>query len=64
MREHVARVEEGRGAYGVCWENMSEKEHLGDMGVVGRVIVNWIFKNCDGGVGGWTGKNDGMLRTW
>jgi hypothetical protein len=29
---------------------MSEREHLGDIGMVGRVIVNWIFKNYDGRV--------------
>lgn len=40
MREHVARTGEGRGAYKVCWENVSEREHLGDIGVVGRIILN------------------------
>jgi len=46
----VARLGEGRGAYRVWWENVSEKENLGDIGLVGRIIVNWIFKNYDGGV--------------
>jgi hypothetical protein len=50
MREHVARMGEGRGAYKVCWENVSEREHLEDIDVVGRIILNWIFKSYDGGV--------------
>jgi hypothetical protein len=45
MREHVAHVAgKRRGTYRVCWE------HLGGIGVIGRIIVNWIFKNYDGGV--------------
>jgi len=29
---------------------VSEEENLGDIGMVGRVIVKWIFKNYDGGL--------------
>jgi hypothetical protein len=50
MREHVRHVGKRTGAYRVCWENVGEREHLGDIGVIGRIIVNWIFKKCDGGV--------------
>jgi len=35
----VARTGEGRGAQRLCWENVSERENLGDMGMVARIIV-------------------------
>jgi hypothetical protein len=31
---------EGRGAYRVWWENVNERENLGDIGMVGSIIVN------------------------
>ena len=50
MRERVARMGEGRGAYRVWWENVSERENFGDIGMVRSIILKWIFKNYDGGV--------------
>jgi len=36
----------GRGqAYtGVWWGNLRERDHLGDPGVDGRIILRWIFR--------------------
>ena len=47
----------GRGeAYtGFCWGNMKERDHLGDPGLDGRIIVRWIFRMRDVGV--WTGSS-------
>ena len=47
----------GRGvAYiGFWWGNLREKNHMGDPGVDGRIILRWIFRNWDMGV--WTGWN-------
>jgi len=42
----------GRGeAYtGFWWETWGERGHLGDPGVDGRIILNWIFRKWDMGV--------------
>jgi hypothetical protein len=43
--------------YEVCtgfwWGNLRERDHLGDSGVHGRIILSWIFRKWDVGV--WTG---------
>ena len=41
------------------WENLRERDHLGDPGVDGRIILRWIFRKWDVGV--WTGSS--WLRT-
>jgi hypothetical protein len=28
---------------GFCWGNMSEKDHLGDSDIDGRITLRWIF---------------------
>jgi len=44
----------GGGAYtGFWWGNLRERNHLGDSGVDGRIILRWIFRKWDIGV--WTG---------
>ena len=35
------------------WGNLKERDHLGDSGVDGRIILRWIFRKLDVGV--WTG---------
>ena len=47
----------GRGeAYtGFWWGNLRERDHLGDPGVDGRIILSWIFRKLEGVVGtGWS----------
>jgi hypothetical protein len=48
--EHVARMGEERGVYGVWWGNLREGDHWGDPDVDGRIILEWIFSKWDVGV--------------
>jgi len=52
---YVARMGEGRGVYRVLWRNLRERNHLGDTGADGRIILRWIFRKWDGGA--WTGSS-------
>ena len=45
---------EERRVQGFRWENLRERDHLGDPGVDGRLILRWIFKKRDVGV--WAGS--------
>jgi len=40
---------------GYWWGNLRERDHCGDPGVDGRMILNWIFRKWDWGGGAWTG---------
>ena len=44
----VARVGDKTGAYRVSVGTPEGKRPLGNTGVDGRVIINWIFKTLDG----------------
>jgi len=47
----------GRGevCIGVWWGNLSERDHWGDPGSDGRIILRWIFGKWEGVVGtGWS----------
>ena len=48
MSVYVARMGERRGAYRAEWGNLREGDHLEDLGVDGRVILNWIFETLGG----------------
>jgi len=50
---HVVRVEDRSGAYRVLVErerqtDLSEKDHLEDQNVDGRIILQWIVKTWNG----------------
>jgi hypothetical protein len=45
--DHVAR----ETYTGFLWGNLKEREHLGDPGVNGMLLLRWILKKCDGGGG-------------
>ena len=40
---------------GFWWENIWERNHLGDPGIDGRILLRWIFRKRD--VGLWTGPD-------
>jgi hypothetical protein len=44
----------------VGWENLRERDHLQHIGIVGGIILRWIFKNI--GLKGGTGFI--WLRMW
>jgi len=48
MAEHVASMEESKGAYRVLVGRPERRDHLDDLGVKGRVILKWILTTWDG----------------
>jgi len=55
MGGNVARIGERRGIYRVLVGNLRERDHWGDTGVDGRIILRRIFRKWD--VGAWTGSS-------
>ena len=51
---HVVHMGESRGVYGVWWGNRRKRDHFGDPGVDGRIILRWIFRKWVVGI--WTGS--------
>ena len=50
---HVACMGEEGGRIGSWWGNWRERDHCGDLGVDGWIILGWISRRWD--VGMWTG---------
>jgi hypothetical protein len=50
---YVARMGENRGVYRVLVGKSRERDHWGDPGIDGRIMLGWIVRNWDMGV--WTG---------
>jgi hypothetical protein len=46
---------------GFWWENLRERDHWGDPGVDGRIILRRIFRKWDVGV--WTGLSWLRIKT-
>ena len=40
---------------GFWWGNLREREHFEDQGVVGSIILKWIYRKWDGAA--WNGLN-------
>jgi hypothetical protein len=47
---HVACMGRGEVRTGFWWGSQSERGHLEDRGVDGRIILRWIFRKWDAGV--------------
>jgi hypothetical protein len=52
---HVARLWKRRGVHGVLVGKPEGRDLLEDLGVEGRIILRWIFRQWD--VGPWTGSS-------
>jgi len=44
---HVAHGGKGEVHTGFWWDKLKDRDHLGDQGVEGRVILKWIFRKWD-----------------
>jgi len=41
---HVARLGEEKGCIGSCCGNVRERDHFGDLGLDGWIILGWISR--------------------
>ena len=52
---HVARMEKREAFTGYWWGILMERDHMGDPGIDGWIILKWIFRKWDVGI--WTGSS-------
>jgi len=45
---HIWEMGDRRGVYRILERRPEEKGHLKDIGIDGRIILKWIFKEWDG----------------
>jgi len=58
---HVAGMGEVRGSIRCWWGNRRERDHWGDLGVAGWIILGWICRRWDVGI--WTGLGWPRIET-
>ena len=58
---HVARMGEEKGVYRVLVGKLEGKNHWGDLGVDGWIILGWISRRWDVGI--WTGMGWPRIET-
>ena len=58
---HVARMGEERGVYRVLVGKPERRNHWGDLGVDGWIILGWISRRWDVGI--WTGLGWHRIET-
>ena len=59
---HVAHMGEERGCIGSWWGNRRERDHWGDLGVDGWIILGLISRRWDVGI--WTGLGWPRIEMW
>jgi len=47
---HKVLMGEERGCIGSCWGNRMERDHRGDIGADGWIILGWISRRWDVGI--------------
>ena len=57
----ILRMGEERGCIGSWWGNRRERDHWGDLGVDGWIILGWISKRWNLGI--WTGLGWPRIET-
>jgi len=51
MNGECSTYEKGEGHTGFWWKSLKERGHLEDPSVNGGIILKWILKKRDGGMG-------------